>query len=873
MYYFGGLTRLTLTIPLSAADSGYRHVVPTLTYGTGENAAILDWLSPLSPDHPRWVYEGEVQGNTTITSERHERAAAAEPGDAVYYTLTIVSDQTLPTGLESGDAAVPTPISITYADGYTATVYRAESAAGNGIGVMVLDGIDKTSWYALSDLVETITTDETGIARSGNLPLGKYIVRELSAPNGFFFDTGTGREVELTYRDQFTPLVWETMRASNEHFRVEIDLSKAFETAYESGSFTPGSGAVFGLYNADDIPYSYYAETAEGKALRRGVLPKDTLLDAIATGEDGRAISRSKIPAGLYYLRELRTRPTHVLNQTPFYLYVGDGDFSKPLLISEDADGRDHDGMTVKAFMDGHGRATITVETLTRYPAARLNINDRWYALDERIEDEDCSNAVYPDRSVTRITARSGKPLRITLPDDRILTFSVADNRYTWSYDGGEEESYTADIRYTGYHAAYTLDGAQEDIDRTKEKPRERALVISGAEAQTAVTVTEVYEPRMMEEAVQMRDADGNLLWTHYVWAELTRGTLREAIAGGERIPEPPSRIRLDEGETLRLSTEEGQTYFLSMDADGDLTASVYGFLEAALSEENQPQVTLDGILQTADDGYQLYKSITTARQDAGADTVQVKVHTLDNVNSSAILNLHEKPNPPGMPPVEPLPDVPTLHTTATDYVNGTHTAEAVDGQFFLLDTVYYSGLTVGKTYLFQGRLLYRDTGEPLQKDGAALTVELLYTPQTSAGYVEMRFTFPAEGLSSLDLVVFERVYPLLDTDQDGIPDTPAVRPAAVHEVLDDEGQTVHLPEREEIVEIPPDDVPRSDHPAPENPKTGDGHRPGVYAVLLLASLAGLLATLLRFFSLTKPCEEGSMVTESSRKSSRKRKE
>jgi hypothetical protein len=53
--------------------------------------------------------------------------------------------------------AAQRPFAVTYADGYTATIACSQSAAGNGIGVLVLDGIDKTTRYALSDLVETIT--------------------------------------------------------------------------------------------------------------------------------------------------------------------------------------------------------------------------------------------------------------------------------------------------------------------------------------------------------------------------------------------------------------------------------------------------------------------------------------------------------------------------------------------------------------------------------------------------------------------------------------------------------------------------------------------------------------------------------------------
>ena len=56
------------------------------------------------------------------------------------------------------------------------------------------------------ELIATIKTDETGIAKLENLPLGKYYVKETGTAYGHVLD-GEIRHVDLTYVDQNTPVV------------------------------------------------------------------------------------------------------------------------------------------------------------------------------------------------------------------------------------------------------------------------------------------------------------------------------------------------------------------------------------------------------------------------------------------------------------------------------------------------------------------------------------------------------------------------------------------------------------------------------------------------------------------------------------------
>ena len=124
--------------------------------------------------------------------------------------------------------------------------------------------------------------------------------------------------------------------------------------------------------------------------------------------------------------------------------------------------------------------------------------------------------------------------------------------------------------------------------------------------------------------------------------------------------------------------------------------------------------------------------------------------------------------------------DFPSVETTALDSETGTHEAMA-DSEVTLVDTVEYTGLTVGKGYTVSGVLYDQETGEPLEIDGEQVTAETTFTAESSEGSVEISFTFDGSALAGETVVAFETLY------YDG-------NIIAVHADLEDEGQTVYFP-------------------------------------------------------------------------------
>ena len=126
-------------------------------------------------------------------------------------------------------------------------------------------------------------------------------------------------------------------------------------------------------------------------------------------------------------------------------------------------------------------------------------------------------------------------------------------------------------------------------------------------------------------------------------------------------------------------------------------------------------------------------------------------------------------------------PEKPTLGTTAT--VDGQHTADPV-GEITIVDVVAYSSLTPGKTYTVSGVLMDKATGEPLLVDGAEVTAEVEFTPESADGTVELTYTLDASTLAGTTIVVFETLY------SDGVE-------IAAHADINDEAQTVEITEPE----------------------------------------------------------------------------
>ena len=191
------------------------------------------------------------------------------------------------------------------------TIYTPVFASGNLSGavfqviaaedIITLDGTVRAS---AGDVVAEITTDENGYAESDLLYLGKYEIKEITAPYGYVQNTES-QFVGLTYAGQEIAVL-DTVNTSfvNDYQGVEISLSKVMENDELFGIYGEDcyTSVSFGLFAAEDIT------AADGT-----VIPADGLISEVSLDENMTAKFDVQIPFGRYYVKEISTDEHYVL--------------------------------------------------------------------------------------------------------------------------------------------------------------------------------------------------------------------------------------------------------------------------------------------------------------------------------------------------------------------------------------------------------------------------------------------------------------------------------------------------------------------------------------------------------------------------------
>ena len=164
----------------------------------------------------------------------------------------------------------------------TFEVYAAED-------IKAADGVS-ANHYKKDELVGTITTDEKGIAKMEDLPVGKYYVKEVKTAHGFVLD-GEPRFVDLTYRDQDTPVVTFDEEWQNNRQKIKVTILKK-----EKETERMLEGAIFGLFTKEDI------KGRDGKVL----MEAGTLIEQKTTDENGQILFKADLPVdGIYIVKEI----------------------------------------------------------------------------------------------------------------------------------------------------------------------------------------------------------------------------------------------------------------------------------------------------------------------------------------------------------------------------------------------------------------------------------------------------------------------------------------------------------------------------------------------------------------------------------------
>lgn len=190
-------------------------------------------------------------------------------------------------------------------------VYEVSGLEGAVYEVRAAEDIstpDGTLRYSKGEVVDTITTSSDGFVKSKELYLGKYEVKEITAPDGMVI-SGETHTVELTYAGQNISVTETSTSFYNERQKVQVSLAKAIEKDKTFGIGDNGEikNISFGLYAAEDIV------SASGT-----VIPADGLIEIVSVNENGTAVMKSDLPFGKYYVKEIATDEHYILSDTKY---------------------------------------------------------------------------------------------------------------------------------------------------------------------------------------------------------------------------------------------------------------------------------------------------------------------------------------------------------------------------------------------------------------------------------------------------------------------------------------------------------------------------------------------------------------------------
>lgn len=213
-------------------------------------------------------------------------------------------------------------------------------------------------YYSQGDLVATRIMDKEGKTEEvANLPLGKYIVKEEKAPEGYLLDKNE-YIVELKYKDQKTKVISEKVISNEQVKKMKLHIFKTGING-ETGLMQGIEGAEFTIKLESDVEkalekgYTYeeiwsgldeFCNTVNVNSKR--VLEAQKIAptyEIISTNKEGNAYTKNKLPFGKYIVKETKA-PTDFKTAADFTFWVTedeneikeDGEKVKHLVVNDE---------------------------------------------------------------------------------------------------------------------------------------------------------------------------------------------------------------------------------------------------------------------------------------------------------------------------------------------------------------------------------------------------------------------------------------------------------------------------------------------------------------------------------------------------------
>lgn len=277
-------------------DEGYLITPEKLEYGSG--FSLVEVFAPY----------GYTLNSEPVYFDVTQEEASDEGGVTV---IEVIKENTAQKGVIKISKSGEVFSSVTEADGLYQPVFSFQGLPGAVYEITAAEDIitpDGTTRYSKGEIVDTVTTDETGLAESKPLYLGKYEIREIKAPYGMVLNTDI-RTAELVYAGQEIEITETAASFYNERQKAAVSLDKVLEQNTQFGIGMNGeiSAVTFGLFATEDLT------AADGS-----VIPADGLLEILSVDENGHAVCKTDLPFGSFYLKELSTDEHYILSDEKY---------------------------------------------------------------------------------------------------------------------------------------------------------------------------------------------------------------------------------------------------------------------------------------------------------------------------------------------------------------------------------------------------------------------------------------------------------------------------------------------------------------------------------------------------------------------------
>ncbi len=683
--------------------------------------------------------------------------------------------------------------------------------------------------YTKDQVVATLTTNEAGTATTASdlLPYGHYRLDETVAPNGYLTEGQTSVEfdikedgviVDLTSTD--SSILDQIIRGDLEFVKVsDGDFKGLANVPFTITSKTTGESHTIvtdanGYASTSSAWNKHTHNTNQGKTAKdgiwfgssepddyKGALPYDTytLEEQRCTSNIGYELLKFDITIDqnsvtvdlgtlIDYKIEIRTTALdkdtglHLSNpdkkvtlidtvecsglrKGQKYKLVGilmDQKTGEPLLI----DGKQVIAETVFKTLDSSG----TVDVIFTFDASSLK--DKTIVVFEELYHEDLLCAVHTDINDEGQTIHFPEIKTSAKDADTNTNISYADNEVTLID--------TVSFKNLIPGKKYELTGILMDKSTGKE------IEINGKN----VTSTASFTPETSSGIVDVTFTfDGSSLKgkTIVVFESLSYESKELAIHAdisdeGQTIyfPEIETSAKDSDTETPLSSAAENVTLIDTVTFKNLIPGKEYTLTGTLMDKETSKPIEIDGAKVTSTVSFTpevSYGSIDITFTFNGISMKGKTIVVFETLSYEGNMlavhtDIHDE---------DQTIYFPEIGTSAKDAATEDHISYA-DETVTLVDTVTFKNLIPGKEYTLVGTLMNKESGEPLEINGEIMTATASFIPKSADGSVDVTFTFDGSSLKGKTIVAFES----LSYESTEL---------AVHADLEDENQTIYLPE------------------------------------------------------------------------------